>query len=442
MFKFKNFLIEKALSQDVESDDKGKLHELLLAKHLHPNNTLPDHHRSHSENPDYAGTPIQVHDKLKNKIGDAAYNEIDSHAKNTAAALVKHLIANGHIKNENDIHNVHWTSNADRENNPGDHEKTTGVRDINSNADLILSTKNKKNPFVGISAKYGKNKPNYRNAGLNSLESIAGLEPGTHTDVQKKHEDAMEAIGYSGTKKQRHSQFKLDKAILEAEKKKHKESGSAGEFEPSHPDAKKADLAEKLALKSRQEMARNHETGMSKLSDDKLRDYVRNEVSAPTKFKHVVAHSKVNDDGSSTPIIKNSETLADDHLANFDNLHVRKGNGISADIMGTHKGTGKVQVVASQGFKGTSGPHKGTAGMFGLNTSVAKKDKEPAAKKAVAPVPVKNQKPAARPLASFKKPTPKIVAPANDEQKQQRKTNMQKSSMAGKNFYSDSEVGQ
>ena len=441
MINFKNFLIEKALSQDVESDDKGKLHELLLAKHLHPENRLPDHHRSHSENPDYAGTPIQVHDKLKNKIGDAAYNEIDQHAKDTANALVQHLIDNGHVKSKDEIHNVHWTSNADRENNPGDHEKTTGIRDVNSNADLILSTKNKKNPFIGVSAKYGKNKPNYRNAGLNSLESIAGLEPGTHTDVQKKHEDAMEAIGYSGTKKQRHSQFKLDKAILEAEKKKHKENGGAsGDFEPSHPDAKKADLAEKLALRSRQEMARNHEQGMSKLSDDQLRDYVRNEVSAPTKFKHVVAHSKVNDDGSSTPIIKNSETLADDHLGNFHNLHVRKGNGISADIMGTHKDTGKVQIVASQGFKGTSGPHKGTAGMFGLNTSMAKKEiKAPKQEK----TPVAKAKPVpGKPLSTFKKPALKIVAPNNGEQKQQRKKNMQQSSIGDKSFYSDSEAGQ
>ena len=43
MLKFKSFLkeskemlIERALSSDVESDDKGKLHELLLAKHLNP----------------------------------------------------------------------------------------------------------------------------------------------------------------------------------------------------------------------------------------------------------------------------------------------------------------------------------------------------------------------------------------------------------------------
>lgn len=401
---FVNFLVERALSQDVSSDDKGKLHELLLAKHLHPGKILPEHHRSHSENPDYSGTPDQVHDRLKQKIGDSAYNEINNHAKNTADALIQHLIDNGHIKDAKEISNVHWTSNADNENNPGDHEKTTGIRDVNSNADLILSTKNKKNPFIGVSAKYGKHEPNYRNAGLASLEQIAGLKPGTHRNIQKKHEDAMEAIGYTGTKNQRHAQYKLDRAVLEGEKKKHKESGSAAEFEPKHPDAKRAHLAELMALKSRQEMARNHEEGLSKFSDEDLRDYIRNEVSAPTTFRHVVAHSKVNDDGSSTPVIKNSENIADEHLDQFENLNVRKGEGISAEILGTHKKTGKTQVVARQGFKGTSGPHKGIAGMFGLNpapktktakiissgpTPIKRKKSAPP----VAPVQVKNKSP-------------------------------------------------
>ena len=53
MLNFKSFLkeetdilLEKALSQDLEYDDKGKLHELLLAKHLHSDKQLPLHHRS------------------------------------------------------------------------------------------------------------------------------------------------------------------------------------------------------------------------------------------------------------------------------------------------------------------------------------------------------------------------------------------------------------
>ena len=56
MLNFKSFLkeetllVEKALSSAVDSDDKGKLHEILLSKHLHPETKLPDHHRAESEN--------------------------------------------------------------------------------------------------------------------------------------------------------------------------------------------------------------------------------------------------------------------------------------------------------------------------------------------------------------------------------------------------------
>ena len=77
MLNFKSFLKEDLIKEDllleaessaVESDDKGKLHELLLAKYLHPEQRLPEHHRSESDNPDHAGTPEQVHKKLQDKM--------------------------------------------------------------------------------------------------------------------------------------------------------------------------------------------------------------------------------------------------------------------------------------------------------------------------------------------------------------------------------------
>ena len=55
MLNFRSFLKESTLlseellleanhTKDVENDDKGKMHELLLAKYLHPDSTLPEHH--------------------------------------------------------------------------------------------------------------------------------------------------------------------------------------------------------------------------------------------------------------------------------------------------------------------------------------------------------------------------------------------------------------
>jgi hypothetical protein len=213
MLNFSVFLLEMAAASSSEaSDDKGKLHELLLAKHLNPardnkgEKVLPMHHRAEADiygDESEGGTPDQVHRKLKNRVSEAAYNEINSHAEQTAAALISHLEKNGYDRNH--ISSVHWTSNRDTNKKPGDHEKTTGVRDPNANADLILSFKHPKTGeirHVGVSAKYGtEDQPNYRNDGLVSLEQKAALAPGSLTSIQKTHDkDMEERLGYTGTK--------------------------------------------------------------------------------------------------------------------------------------------------------------------------------------------------------------------------------------------------
>jgi len=143
---YEDYLMEAALSGGLSNDDKGKLHELLLAKHLHPDKQLPEHFRAEgpeAEEKGHAGSPQGVHDKLMNKVGPEAYNEIDSHAKQTAKALTDEMKANGVTSNKAKIGSVHWTSNRDRPGAKGDHEKLTGVKDVNSNADLMLSLHDK-----------------------------------------------------------------------------------------------------------------------------------------------------------------------------------------------------------------------------------------------------------------------------------------------------------
>lgn len=359
-----------AKTATVSSDDKGKMHELLLAKHLN-GGKLPEHHRAISDNPDHSGTPEQVHDKLRKKIGEEAYNEIESHSKQTAEAVKSHLKKEGYLggKGGHTIQAVHWTSNRDTEGKAGDHEKTTGAKDVNSNADIILTTKNKKGEtkFHGISAKYGSGEePNYRNDGLASLEKKAGAKAGSYSAIQKQHEKHMESIGYKGSKVERHAQYKEDKKVLDAEKEHHKNSGSVSEFQPKSEAAKRAHLGELSSQEARSKMARLHEKSLGKMNDAELREHIRGQVSAPTIHNHIVAHSHVQLDGSAHPIVRNSHNLADEHLDNYKDLKVRKGNGISAEIIGTHKETGKQKVVAQQIFKATSGPHKGMAGAFKL----------------------------------------------------------------------------
>ena len=405
MLNFKTFLkeeliLEAAKSSSVANHDKGKLHELLLSKYLHPDGRLPEHHRSESLNDEHAGTPEQVHNRLQKKIGKDAYNEIDAHAKQTAEAVKKHLNDAGHTGNGNHIGQVFWTSNADSAKKPGDHEKTTGVKDVNSNADLIIRMHDKQGKttgHVGVSAKYGSNKPNYRNPGLESMEATAGLKSGelkTHAD---HHQGNMDNLGYTGSADQRNIQYKIDKMGIDKSREEHarltglvntgkklskKETimhEHLGMFIDGHDNlspkeqshytqhaATRAAQAEASGIEAKRLIAHKFTSGMAKKSDEELRNVIRQHVSAPTHIPHIVAHSKVNNDGSANSIVEPSHSIADNHLAHFENLHAAHSTGISSPIKGTDKRTGKVMNVATFTTKNASGPHKGFNGTFSL----------------------------------------------------------------------------
>jgi len=405
MLNFKAFLteellVERALSSDVESDDKGKLHEILLAKHLHKDKILPEHHRSESENEDHAGTPQQVHDRLKKKIGDAAYHEIDGHARQSAEQTIKHLQDHGHIGDHASIGNVHWTSNPDKANKAGDHEKTTGIKDVNSNADLIVTLHNKEGKVIGhhgISAKYGVNEPNYRNPGLDSMEKTAGLKSGVLKSLTDSHHQDMEKLGYHGPAEQRHIQYKIDKMGIEKAKAEHGRlqtlvtSGKSlssknrvmhehlTKFIDAHDSIKhdghravflqksesRATQAEQSALVAKTHVAKHFHEGLAKKSDEELRQVIRDHVSAPTHFPHTVVHSKVKDNGTAESLIKPAHGIADEHLAKVKGIHAVH-QGTTVVLRGTHTETGKPVRVATMTVKGSSGPHKSLAGTFGL----------------------------------------------------------------------------
>jgi hypothetical protein len=412
MLNFKSFLKESTLlseemlleanhTKDVENDDKGKMHELLLAKYLHPDSSLPEHHRSESENDEHAGTPTQVHDRLKKKMGDSAYHQIDQHAQQTAKEIKKHLDSVGHTGNGHHIGRVFWTSNADKPGKPGDHEKTTGVKDVNSNADVIVRMHDKSGKtvgHVGVSAKYGSQKPNYRNPGLESMEKTAGLEKGSLKKLGEAHHKYMEEIGYNGPATQRHVQYKIDKMGIDKIRAEHskfegllakgktlssknkmmhehlsKYIEAHDSMKPNeqidfeHKAQARASTAEASALQAKRSMAKHFSEGLAKKSDDELRDIVRQHVSAPTHIPHVVAHSQVKDDGSAVSHVVPSHNIADDHLSQFENLHAVHNGGISTVIKGTHKATGKKMNVGTFTMKGSSGPHKGVAGTFSLS---------------------------------------------------------------------------
>ena len=374
MLSFRQYITEEFLIEsNEENDHKGKMYELLLAKHLshdkEEKKKLPSHFRSETKGA-AGGTPEEVHSKLHKLLGAKKVSEINSHAKDMAEKIKAHAKKSGHK-----ITDAHWTSNRDTDKKAGDHEKLTGKKDVNSNADIILTTKHKDGTtkHIGVSAKYGKHKPNYRNAGLDSLEKAAKVKTGTYTNLQKMHDDAVKKIGYKGTQKDNHALYKQHKAKLDAELAAHKKAGKpADTFKPKSKEARMAHAANQSHLEVRREMAREHEKGLKKMDDSKLREHIRSQVSPKTHIEHLVAHSQVNDKGGVEHHLTPEHSLADDHLNKYHHLKVRKGNGISSDIVGTHKKTGKEEVVASQGFKASSGAMKGSNGFFKLGSGGGK----------------------------------------------------------------------
>lgn len=390
-----------AATKETASDDKGKMHELLLAKYLHPEQTLPEHHRSFAENDDHAGTPVQVHDRLKEKIGPHAYNEIDAHAQQTARAIKRHFETNGHQNVGEHISNVFWTSNRDTANKPGDHEKTTGVKDMNSNADLIarITDKSGNVKHVGVSAKYGSREPNYANPGLDALEKHAGMPSGTLNKHMEAHNANMDKLGYDGSADQRNIQTKLDEGGIDFARQqlaKHEATLSSGgklnrKEKIMHDNAKSfVDTHDGLApskrtqflsaatqraataragnLAARKEMAKEFHSHLAKKSPEELAQILRKSVSPQTHIPHIVAHSKVKDDGSAESIIKPMHSIADDHFSQFDmhTLRPNVANGTNVTFKAKNLKNGKEMNVGMINIKSSSGAHKGAVGSLKL----------------------------------------------------------------------------
>lgn len=405
---FLSFLTEELLIESTGNinDDKGKLHELLLAKYLHPKQQLPEHHRAVSEVEGHSGTPQQVHDKLKDKMGEEAYNAIDAHAQATAKAVIDHMKKNGHLTKDINIGDVHWTSNRDMPNKPGDHEKTTGVKDVNSNADLILTLHDKKGNVVGyhgVSAKYGTNKePNYKNPGMDTLEKMSGLASGTIPKMLEQHHNDMEKLGYSGVVDDRHAKYKIDamgpdkakeekdrldtlvktgRKLSGKEKYMHSNLDTYLKGYKSSGDKKGFLAAAQERVKTSEESARGARSAVAKRitdsldektkatgnQDKALRNMLHDHLSPPTVIPHTVAHSWVQDNGSAVPVVKSADSIANDHLDKFEGLHVAKDkSGGSITIRGYHKATKKLTNVATYGLKSQSGPHKNINGTLTL----------------------------------------------------------------------------
>jgi hypothetical protein len=333
MLKFKEYIVEAKDNDEFNLNDaKGKVFEILLGSHLHhgsdkngnPNEFL-SHYRDENKN-----SPQQVLSYIKDELDKrhpGMFNEINSHAKDAAEHVRKHLIKDGH----HTIDSAAWTSQKT------DHKSFTGEEDPNSDADVMIKTNH--GP-IGLSLKYGTQKqPNLRNPGLNSIESLANLKKGEVTDLYDKHQEKVADLGFKGSIEQNHKKYKENK---------------------NSPEAKEAEAS---SLGTRREIAKKWQDGYSRMSSDELKNKIVSLVSPETKFKHYRIHTRPTASGVEHHMGGIQDDV-NDLLKNYAEFKAvpHSGEGISAHIMGRHHGSDEWHPVVSHSVKGVSGPMKNFAG--------------------------------------------------------------------------------
>lgn len=334
MFKFKQFLEEaysNILIEAVSNDDKGKLFELLHAKHMHPEKTLPTHYRDEES----GKTPEQVHNAIQTRISKAEYDTIDRHARDSASSMREHLKSQGH--NPDHIVNVAWTSNG-----ANDVAKFTGKDDPHNDSDVMYHFKHPKkgtSHHIGVGLKYGSQpEPNLRNPGLDSLEKMTGAT--TLLSRFKKHKKKLASLGYNDTAEKNHIRWKKEK------------------------DSVRGKAANESKLQTTRAMAKDVYNALAKKDSNGLRDYIRGIVAPKTKSTVFRMHTLTSDNNpgaSATHHIDEPSRDIDEHLSQFSELRMDKpGKGISVTIKGVNK-AGKLVNVLSHAVKGVSGPMKGLA---------------------------------------------------------------------------------
>ncbi len=442
MFSFSEFLTERAPPKKAPAkkkaaakpsaaeesnlnDDKGKLAELHLAHHLgshlvkNGQRYYPSHFRG-EERMDkrkgkiVGGTPQQVESRILGRRGGDLYGAVDNHSKQTAEALIQHLIKSGRITDRRDIQGVHWTSQADSEKSPGDHERLTGEKDINQKGDLIITARGKdgKPTYIPVSAKYGsENKPNYANWGLDRLGNEAGME--SHPElgnrlqqIKAEHDQELEdKLGHvygeragAMTAEQKHAKFKIDRDLREKKIKNDRAvaAGKAKKIRWTPAQLRRienADTAYGISQKHRRRMAAAladsfNQRATADGNDSHMRGFISKSISEPTKYPTVIAHSRTSKSdphGDAESRVYNQDDVAPSVLSKYKGIHAKvatggeddeDGGAISVHFYGTNAKTGAVENVATQSIKAGSGPYKGANGTFKIQHT-KEEDRDP-----------------------------------------------------------------
>ena len=207
LFESSNLLLEKSVvnpegsTSTADNDAMGKLHEILFAAHMHNGVDEKGNVTRHPEDTRSAGKKsADIYKSLVNKIGGTkseTYKRVNDAAKATAEAWKKNHLPKGH-----EIVTSHWSSQS------GDHERITGIKDKESKADVIITSKDKSGTthYHPISLKYTKSDPNLANNGLERISSEAGLPQGSNLSSHWQEHMERTKAHHTGSGDERSSQ--------------------------------------------------------------------------------------------------------------------------------------------------------------------------------------------------------------------------------------------
>ena len=323
MLNFLNFILlseakKKEASAKNPADSMGKLHELLVAKHLN-GGSFPEHHRDERglkpiEAHDMHGAALFGSDSRGSFYNHPKYQKMVADAKKAADDIRSHLQEKHGISK---LSRIAWTSQK------SDHKLETGVDDPNSKADLIVTSGHPehKGQKIGVSLKVGKTKtPNYANPGVATFEGWSGVGLQHHLQGHAQTLDKHGNLNHEQYKELRDSSNKKNQAI-------------AAEIKSSSD-------------RMNTNMASDMRAALSTKSHKDLSNLVKTSTMPQTHLHELVSHTAYNSDGTSSHSVHSHADHVSNYLNQFSDLRVKPGGkGTSVTIHGIHKKTGKLMPV-------------------------------------------------------------------------------------------------
>lgn len=358
-----NSLQEELLTEEVGlgNDTTGKLHEILVAKHLHPAKEFPQHFRD----PETQLTPEALHDKLKSQLTPEQYAHHDEKAKYAASAILNHLHERGHINDHGHITHATWTSN------PKDlHHLTQGAGDPANPSDIVLH--HASGHMTGISLKVGNKKkpPNLGNHGVDKLDKAFKVDTkGIRNAAKEKNYQLAREHGIDVDNVKKSHMRKLEKETPGLESK-----------------------TREVMNKSSVETANHYREALKQKKPHELAGVLRNLAQAkPTKINYYRMQTYGMDGKFSHEIVQPHEEIEGILKNHAEHLHVKPGKGTTVTFGG--KDGAAIARLTVKGSRGGFQGHVATLQGFmaGAKEKAPKEPKPKKTKKAAAPTSLKEE---------------------------------------------------